>query len=57
MRKYHAFLLKCEISAIGLVEIACIFLIFVIATVQISVGIENARNLVKIYKMFQFIRT
>ena len=33
--------LKCKVSAIRLVDTACIFLIFAIAAVQISVGCET----------------
>ena len=37
---YFHLSLKCKISAIWLVETACIFLIFLIATVQISMDCE-----------------
>ena len=36
--------LKCKISAVWLVETACIFLIFLIATVQISIECETQEN-------------
>ena len=36
--------LKCKITAIWLVETACIFLIFLIATVQISMECETQES-------------
>ena len=40
----NSFLIKCKISAIGLVEIAWIFLILLIAKVQISMECETQEN-------------
>ena len=45
LRSYYTkLLLKCEVSAIWLVEKECIFLIFLIATVQISVECETQES-------------
>ena len=43
-QKYDLLSLNCKISAIWLVETACIFLIFLIATVQISVECETQES-------------
>ena len=51
--QYIALLLKCKISSTWLVETAHIFLIFLIATIQISIGIWNARKRGGIYKTFE----
>ena len=40
--------LKCKISAIWLGETVCIFLIFLIATVQVSMECETQEN--EVYK-------
>ena len=40
----HALPLKWKISVISLVEAACIFLIILIATVQISMGCKTQEN-------------
>ena len=44
--------LKCKISAISLVETACIFLIVLIASTNIN-GMLNARKLGGIHKTFE----
>ena len=43
-RWYFNLLLQCKISAIWLVETACIFLIFLITTVQISMECETQKS-------------
>ena len=46
--------LKCKISVIWLIETAFIFLIFLIATVQISMECETQERYAGVYKTFEF---
>ena len=43
-KDYYYLSLKCKISAVWLVETACIFLIFLIATVQMSMKCETQES-------------
>ena len=54
---YWRLSLKCKISAIWLVETACTFLIFLIATIQISMECENAGKRGGIYETSEFALT